>query len=840
MQDFEKLGVFYLGRPYDLAAGCPKAGLTLYDSRDMLTHAVCVGMTGSGKTGLCISILEEAAIDGIPVIAIDPKGDLSSLLLTFPSLKGEDFLPWVDEDEARRHGMSAQAFAEQQAQTWRDGLCQWGEDGERIARLRAAADFAVYTPGSSAGIPVSILKSFDVPPSLVLESGDLLRDKVTNTVTSLLALLGVDADPLRSREHILLSTILSQSWQSGKGLDLASLIQQIQNPPVSHIGAFDLESFYPAKERFGLAMALNNLVAAPGFDAWLNGEPLDVDRILYTAAGKPRVSIFSIAHLNDSERMFFVSLLFNETLSWMRAQSGTSSLRAVVYMDEIAGYCPPVANPPSKQPLLTLFKQARAFGLGVVLATQNPVDLDYKGLANAGTWLIGRLQTERDKARVLDGLEGAAAATGAQLDRQSIEQTLSALGNRIFLLHNVHEDAPEIFETRWALSYLRGPLTRNQIKTLMDARKAGQAGTTPPAMAAAQATPAAPAAGTAAATTASVPAAAPSGDGSGQIKTGLPSGARPSLPPAVPQHFLAASVPKQEGCSLTYEPRVFASGAVHFTDTKLRVDCTNEVKFLAPITNSAVPVDWSSSTGAEFNADELEQTPQDGAQFRVLPPAAAQPKNYDGWKKDFSTWLYANSKLDLLQSALAGLTSVPGETERQFRIRLGQKSHEDRDRTAEELRKKYAPKIAALEERIRRAEQATQREQQQVQDQQINSVIHVGATLLGAFMGRKAMSSANLGRATSAVRSASRAMKEQQDVARAQENVQALQSQLDDLNGEFQSEMTSLAQKFDPATESFQTISLRPKKTNINVQLVALVWLPFWSKPTGETIPAWR
>ncbi len=292
-------------------------------------------------------------------------------------------------------------------------------------------------------------------------------------MTSLLGLVGVEADPVKSREHILVSTILRVAWTEGRDLDLAGLIQQIQSPPVKRVGVLDVEAFFPSKDRFALAMTLNNLLAAPGFAAWMEGEPLDVQSLLYTPEGKPRVSIFSIAHLGDAERMFFVSLLLNQMVGWMRNQSGTTSLRALVYMDEIFGYFPPVANPPSKQPLLTLLKQARAFGVGVVLATQNPVDLDYKGLSNAGTWFIGRLQTERDKARVLDGLEGAAAGAGGRFDRGKMEETIAGLGNRIFLMNNVHEDAPVVFETRWAMSYLRGPLTRDQIKTLMDGRRGG-------------------------------------------------------------------------------------------------------------------------------------------------------------------------------------------------------------------------------------------------------------------------------------------------------------------------------------------------------------------------------
>jgi hypothetical protein len=377
---------------------------------------------------------------------------------------------------------------------------------------------AIYTPGSNAGLPVSILKSFAAPAADVQEDAELLRERISTTVTSLLGLLGVEADPIQSREHILLSTILDQTWKKEEDLDLASLIQAIQSPPVSKIGVMDVESFFPSKDRFALAMKLNNLLAAPGFQAWLEGEALDIQSLLYTPAGKPRHAIFSIAHLNDAERMFFVTLLLSQMVGWMRAQSGTTSLRALLYMDEIFGYFPPVANPPSKLPLMTLLKQARAFGLGVVLATQNPVDLDYKGLANTGTWFIGRLQTERDKARVLEGLEGASTSAGKRFDRGRMEQTLAGLGNRIFLMNNVHEDEPVVFETRWCLSYLRGPLTRTQIKALMEPRR------TETSRSALSTQPASP---------------AQRGESSA-LKS------RPMLPPDVPQHFVPLRGSKPE------------------------------------------------------------------------------------------------------------------------------------------------------------------------------------------------------------------------------------------------------------------------------------------------------
>src|SRR5512137_1863827 len=472
MQDYEKLGVFYLGKEYDLTKQQLRDDLLLYDSKDLVTHAVCVGMTGSGKTGLCLALLEEAAIDSIPAILIDPKGDLSNLLLTFPQLRGEDFAPWINPEDAAKKGLSPQEYANKQAELWKKGLADWGQPPERIQRFRDAVDLVIYTPGSNAGFPISILKSFAAPEPAVLEDGELLGERINTTVTSLLGMLGIDADPIQSREHILISNLLNYEWRQGRDVDLARLIGLIQQPPMTKIGVLELDAFYPAKERFSLVMALNNMLAAPGFGAWMEGEPLDVGRLLHSPSGKPRLAIISIAHLSDAERMFFVSLLLNQVVGWMRQQSGTTSLRAILYMDEIFGYFPPTANPPSKQPLLTLLKQARAFGLGVVLATQNPVDLDYKGLSNAGTWFIGRLQTDRDKQRVLDGLEGAAVSSSGGFDRAKMEQTLAGLGNRVFLMNNTHEDAPVVFQTRWVMSYLRGPLTRNQIKALMDPLKA--------------------------------------------------------------------------------------------------------------------------------------------------------------------------------------------------------------------------------------------------------------------------------------------------------------------------------------------------------------------------------
>ncbi len=471
IQDFEKLGAFYLGRKLT-DAGETSEELILYDSRDLTTHAAIIGMTGSGKTGLGIGLIEEAALDHIPVIALDPKGDLGNLLLSFPSLSGADFEPWIDPRPAAERGQTPKECAQATAKLWREGLARWGQTPKRIAALRNAVDMAIYTPGSSTGVPLSVLREFSAPSAELLEDRDLYRERVQATATGLLTLLDIDADPVSSPAHILLTNILDRAWQAGRSLDLAELIATVQEPDFKRVGVMDLDAFYPPKERFALALQLNNLLAAPGFAAWMEGPALDIDRLLFSDTGKPRVSVLSIAHLPDTQRMFFVTMLLTELLAWMRRQPGSGSLRAILYMDEVFGYLPPVANPPSKRLFLTLLKQARAFGLGLVLSTQNPVDLDYKALSNTGTWFIGRLQTERDKARVRDGLLGAAG--GDRFESETLDACLSGLGKRHFLLHNVHENRPVLFETRWVMSFLAGPLTRDQISRLSAGQPAEQ------------------------------------------------------------------------------------------------------------------------------------------------------------------------------------------------------------------------------------------------------------------------------------------------------------------------------------------------------------------------------
>ncbi|MGC3968706.1 MAG: DUF87 domain-containing protein [Pirellulales bacterium] len=815
-QDFEKLGQFYLGKQYDLEQARPLDGLVMYDAKDLTTHALCVGMTGSGKTGLCISLLEEAAIDGIPAIIIDPKGDLGNLLLTFPDLQPSDFETWLDPADAVRKGLTVGELAKKTAAQWKDGLAQWGQTPDRIRRLREAVDVAVYTPGSNIGLPLTILRSFSAPPKEVLDNNELFRERIQAAVSGLLALIGVEGDPLRSREHILLSTILDRAWREGRDVDLGAIIRGIQQPPFDKVGYLDLESFYPAKDRFTLAMSLNNLIASPGFSAWMEGEPLNIPRLLHTETGKPRLSILSIAHLSDGERMFFVTLLLNEVIAWMRAQSGTSSLRAILYMDEVFGYFPPSANPPSKLPMLTLLKQARAFGLGVVLATQNPVDLDYKGLANCGTWFLGRLQTERDKLRLLDGLEGAAA--GAKFDRARIEKILSGLSNRVFLMNNVHDDEPVVFQTRWALSFLRGPLDRDQIAKLMADRKSSAAPSAAPPQAAAP---------SAAATAKPQPNVASPADGAD----------RPVLPPNIVEKFLACAKPGGDLSSLIYRPAVLGVGRIHVFSAKENVDVVREAALLAEIEGDLPSSVWDEAQVLE-GAPIVENAPLEGARFVELPAELAQPKRYTAWGSSLKEALYRRERVKLWKCAVLKQSSKPGESQADFRTRLVQLAREQRDLAVEKLRVKYAPKLQVLLDRKRRAEQKVEKEKADVKDQSVNTVLSIGQTILGAVLGRKLGSATNVNRAASTVKSVGRTARQRGEVDNAEAELEAVVEKHAELEGEFQAEIAHLQQQFDPAAIQLDELAIAPKKSDVSVGEVSLVWIPYVRDSAGFAVRA--
>ncbi len=781
-KNFEKLGAFYLGRVIDAAAPAADAAPLLYDSQDLVTHAVCVGMTGSGKTGLCVDLLEEAAIDGVPAIVIDPKGDLTNLALLFPKLAPEDFRPWVSEDAARKQDVSIDEFAARQAALWKEGLEKWGQDGARIQRLLDAAEVTIFTPGSTAGVQVSVIASFDAPDARVLDDAEMLGDRIESTATSLLGLIGVNADPATSREFTLVAAILKQAWVAGESLTIVELARRIQKPPFDSVGVLDIETFFPAKERFALVLALNNLLASPGFAVWQQGMPLDIQGLLYTPAGKPRLAVLSIAHLNDAERMFFVSMLLNAAVSWMRAQQGTTSLRALLYMDEVFGFFPPVANPPSKKPLLTLLKQARACGLGVVLATQNPADLDYKGLSNAGTWFIGRLQTERDKLRLLDGLSSASGG----VDRQAVEKLLSGLGKRVFLMNNVHEPAPVTFESRWALSYLCGPLTRDQIRALT------------------------PATGK--------PAPAP-GAGIAEIPAPKKS-AGPPVVDKVTQVFAKASL----GPAGRYQPVLLFAAAVRYRDAKLGIDESRDEAFTLPFPTGLGGIDWGAAEPCGLD-DFIKEAPHAGA-FDDPPSVALRAGSYPDWSREFGDWILTSRRLKLLSLPAMKLVSAPGEDERDFRIRAAQKGREWRDAKIADLRAKYAKKQEALQTKIARTQEAVQREEAQAGQAKIQTMMSIGSTILGAFLGRKTMSASTLGRATTAARGVGRSMKEAGDAGHAREKLAALQAEQSELSAALEEEITALGAERDELTGALETFDVPPMKTGTRIRAAALAWLP--------------
>jgi DNA helicase HerA-like ATPase len=811
---YEKLGVFYLGRAVDAATGETSPAPFLYDAADLTTHALVVGMTGSGKTGLLVSLLEEAALDGVPALVVDPKGDLANLLLTFPDLAPADFVPWVDPTRAAREGLSVEELAAREAAAWREGLARWDQDAARLRRLRAAADFAVYTPGSTAGRPVSVLASFAAPPAAALADTDLVRDRVAATVGSLLGLLGVAADPLRSREHILLSLLFEGAWREGRDLDLGALIAGVQQPPVERVGVMPLETFFPAADRFALSMALNNLLASPTFAAWLEGEPLEVPRLLYAADGRPRVAVFSLAHLSEAERMFFVSLLLAQVLGWVRGLPGSSSLRALLAIDEVFGYLPPVAEPPSKRPLLTLLKQARAYGLGVVLATQNPVDLDYKGLGNIGTWFLGRLQTQRDKDRLLDGLESAG---GTGLPRAEADRLLSTLDKRVFLLHNVHEPGPVLLRTRWAMSYLAGPLTRDQLRRLRAERPATAAAAAAPAPEAAAAVPGAPERPAGEATRRLVaPAPAPAAGGAPPSAAG-----RPVLPPDVPQAFLPAAA----GSPPAYRPCLLGLARVHFVDDRRGIDHAEELVLVVPFTFSEEP-DWEAARPAPVDERALPGEPAPGAAFAAVPGPAAQARSYAGWGRQLGEHLYRVRRLELAASPPFDLVARPGEAEGDFRLRVAGAVREARDAELAKLREGWARRLEAEREKVRRAEQAVDREREQAVDQKRQAWFHAGSTLLGALVGRKALSSTSLHRAGTALRGFSRSGKEAADVGRAAETLELRRSRLDELAAEAEREAADLAARYDPTRVELATVTLKPRKSDVEVRRVLLAWVP--------------
>ncbi|MCO8121574.1 ATP-binding protein [Stieleria sp. TO1_6] len=795
---FEKLASFYLGRQFDINNNQQLDQLMMYDAKDLCTHAMCVGMTGSGKTGLCISLLEEAALDGIPAICVDPKGDLANLLLTFPNLEPSDFEPWLEQSEATRKGLTLDQLAEQTADKWRDGLKSWGQGPERIQRLKDAVDVSIYTPGSNIGLPLTVLKSFDAPPPESLADTEAIGERITGAVSGLLTLVGIDADPMTSPEHILLASILNHQWQAGKNVSIANLIRLIQSPPITRVGVVDLDSFMSADQRSKLAMRLNNLLASPAFASWLEGDSLSINDLLYTAQGKPRLSILSIAHLSDSERMFFVTILLNELVAWMRRQSGTSSLRAMFYMDEVAGYFPPVAKPPSKPPMLTLLKQARAFGLGVTLATQNPVDLDYKGLSNIGTWFLGRLQTERDKARVLEGLEGAAGQAGQSFDRAEMDQMLSGLNSRVFLMNNVHDDGPMTFQTRWAMSYLAGPLARHQISELMKAKKQKRQDQ--------------------------------HDSESESVSQETQTAERPVVPSGVQERFLPASRAVRPDSRTVYRPALLGSGSMHFIRSSADLDQWTDCTRLMACNGDVPEALWEQSVAISNGVELLEQ-PESGFAFSDLPDAMRSKTKYRTFKSQFKEYLYRHQRMTLYTCPGIKGYAPGGSNQSQARLHFEQQLREKRDLETEKLRDKCEKKMQTLENKIRTAEDRVQREQSQYKQASWSSMVSVGSSILGAFLGGRR------GGVMTAARGVGRANQQKDDIRRAQDALDLLQDDMRELEDDLKDDLKQLYNDCDIDQIKLETTEIPPRKSDLKSDDCVVVWTPWQVDSTGIASP---
>lgn len=771
MENFEKLGLFYLGKVVDDEA----SESFLLESKNLTTHAVCLGMTGSGKTGLGITLLEEAAIDHVPSIIIDPKGDMGNLLLNFPQLSPEEFQPWIDQAEANRKGVSKELYAEQTAEFWKKGLADWGQSVERVKKLANAVKMEIYTPANPAGKQLSILSSFKTPSDETGLDPSAMRERVIATTSSLLGLIGINPDPIKSREHILISSIINHFWSQKIDLDLILLIQNVQNPPFEMIGAMPIQTFMSDKERMDLSIALNGLVASPSFKAWQEGEPLEIENLLYTPEGKPKISVLSIAHLSDSERMFFVTLVLNQLLVWMRRQPGTSSLRALFYMDEIFGYFPPTAMPPSKQPMLTLLKQARAYGLGIVLATQNPVDLDYKGLANCGTWFIGKLQTARDRARVVDGL---ISSSTAEVDKTELDRWLAAAGKRVFIQHSIYHKDPVLFETRWALSYLRGPLTLAQISTLT-----------------------------------------PKADLKQKLETKKEE-SKPNIPKDIEEMYCNSQTAESH---VQYTPLAAGVANLHFVDRKHKVDRWKTLTVLAPIEDGGAGIDWSE--GDEL-FENLSAKPREDSTFTKVDTAWMMDKNFKKASKDFVKHLYQHHTYDLWRYAPLKINSKGEETEGEFRQRVALLVKEDRDKRIKKLQEAYGKKIDRVLKQLQREKERLYQQKEQVTMQKTRTFIDIGTGILGALFGRR-VTRGGIDKIGTSVKGYGRMQKEKEDVVRAQAKVDEVERKLEKLRDELEIEMEQFPESTDPSELELERVEIRPRKSDITIEKIFLVWKVF-------------
>ena len=792
-------GHLYLGGVLDTSNGERTDEAVHLEASDLTTHGVIVGMTGSGKTGLSVIMLEEALLSGVPTIIIDPKGDMGNLLLTFPDLAASEFAPWVNPADAERDGISVDELASNTATMWKEGLDGWGITPDRIKKLRDTADFTIYTPGSNSGVGLDIIGDLSAPEGADAEA---LADEVEGLVSSLLALVDIDSDPLTGREHILLSNLVHRAWSEGQDLELATLLGQIQNPPIRKLGVLDLDSFYPAKDRTALVMKLNGLLASPAFAAWMQGEPLNIDNMLGQG---PKASIISIAHLSDQERQFVVTLILSKVVTWMRKQSGTPELRALVYMDEVFGYVPPTAQPPSKKPILTILKQARAFGVGLVLATQNPVDVDYKALSNAGTWMVGRLQTERDKDRLLEGIT---ASSGGE-NKSELSNIISSLDKRQFLLHQTRATEPTTFATRWAMSYLPGPLTRTQIGELMEGRKANMAA----------AAPAAAAAGSAPQDAGAAPAARSLRDDESDFAPDVSDKVQVRyIDPASP--WLGEVGGDPDGKRLV--AGIAARVNMLFDDTK--ADLRDEVEYEAIIFPIDDEIDVDDAIEVDFDDRDLRKEPAGEGYAFVLPDAKINTATlFTKAQTDLKDKLYRNEVITLMTNKELKLTSRMGESAEDFQQRCNAMAEDRADEDAAKLRASLETKMDRIEAAISKGEDRIRELEVDVDARGKEQMMDLAGSVLGGLLGGRRSTRSILGGATSKRRTKGNA---EEKLRTAENRLDENADKLEALETELTDSLFEIQSDWDDKAKEIESIEVPLEKTDISIDDFVLVWIP--------------
>jgi hypothetical protein len=800
-------GKFYLGRNYDLKKDAITEEPLLYDPDDLTTHGVVFGMTGSGKTGLCIGLLEEAALNNIPALLIDPKGDITNALLHFPDLLPDDFEPWINQDEARRDDKSPAEMAEKTATLWKNGLSEWGIDSSRIKELKDSAEFAIFTPGSDAGIPISILASLKAPSISWKKHREINLERISSTATAILGLVGFeDIDPVKSKEHILLANIFEHAWSQGNDLELSDLILQVQNPPIKKLGVFDIDTFFAPKDRSKLALQLNNILAAPSFQSWLEGQALDIQDLLYTSSGKIRHSVFTLSHLSDSERMFFVTLLYSAIETWMRTQSGTQSLRALIYFDEIHGYLPPVAEPPSKAPMLRMLKQARAFGVGQLLATQNPVDVDYKGLSNAGTWFIGKLQADRDKDRLLDGLEGAAQGS---FKRADYDKLISKLNKRVFLLHNVHEKKPAIFHTRWVMNYLAGPLTRAQIPALnklVGAKWSSAKKSTSKSQSKKSKEPS-----PMSESLSSKPTIA-----SGFQEVFMPASLNLDSSANTSRRTLPAGT-KSDG--LQYRPALYAQADIRYIKRTYDLDYEQKLSALVEDVTEG-EIRFEEFQVDAIDARDFDRGPEPKASFESMASSIGTAKAAAALEKQFADWIYRGTEVEVWENKTLKLFGAPDLSEADF-LKLSEKAADEK-RDAEVGKAKLAndKKLKALKKRLNREMRELEEDKSEVGQRRMEEMGTHLDNVIGLFGGRSRRLSTSLTkrRMTS---------KAQADVKESEQAIAEMGEELQDLTELIQEQLQEIDDRWDAVATEISHIPVKPLKKDIFVSQFAIAWLPF-------------